>query len=108
MSSFARNPFAGRAGTQSPAAPLAPGQQALLESLDRLLAVGTYYPQGHEKHAQVAAGVQRALAPAACDRPTIAIDVAQPGLCPAPTRNATPAVPCPATPRRSATYQTWP
>ena len=81
MSSFARNPFAGRAGTQSPAAPLAPGQQALLESLDRLLAVGTYYPQGHEKHAQVAAGVQRALAPAACDRPTIAIDVAQPGLC---------------------------
>lgn len=81
MSSFANNPLTGRSGTQAPAAPLAPGQQALLDALDRQLAVGTYYPQGHEKHAQVAAAVQRALATAAGERPTIAIDVDQPGLC---------------------------
>lgn len=94
MSSFANNPLAGRNGTQAPAAPLAPGQQALLEALDRQLAVGTYYPQGHEKHAQVAAAVQRTLAPAAGERPTIAIDVDRLGLCldgtfvPAETREA--------------------
>ncbi len=80
MSLFANNPLTGRNGTQTPAAPLAPAQQTLLEALDRQLAVGTYYPQGHEKHAQVAAAVQRALAPAAGERPTIAIDVDRPGL----------------------------
>jgi hypothetical protein len=94
VSSFANNPLTGRSGTPAPAAPLAPAQQALLEALDRQLAVGTYYPQGHEKHAQAAAAVQRALASAAEERPTIAFDVDQPGLCldgafvPAETREA--------------------
>ncbi len=80
MSSFDRNPLTGQAGIHSPAAPLAPGQQALLDALDRQLAVGTYYPQGHQKHAQVAAATQRALADAADGRTTITFEVDAPGL----------------------------
>jgi hypothetical protein len=78
LSSTTKSPESPGVGAVAPS--LAPEHAELLVGLDRMLTVGSYYPPGHEKYREVAAGAHRAVARAAGPQGVVTIEVAEPGL----------------------------